>query len=215
MPRSPVSDLSTTAYAVLGLLAMRPYTGYELTHSVRRTYSTTWPKEESLLYAQPAKLVAAGLATCTQEKANGRNRNRYAITPAGRKALRAWLATESAPPKLELEPLLRFSLSDHGELADARRAIATMRDWAVEQYAAGTAIGEEYVDGTAPFPERLHILSIQAELLTAIFQTVIAWADDADQELDRWKSIDVPGPDATTPKRMRRLMQEAREFLSR
>jgi DNA-binding PadR family transcriptional regulator len=55
-----------------------------------------------------------GLPACSGPR--GRGRNRYSITDAGREALRAWLATPSAPPHLELEPMLRLTFADLGEL---------------------------------------------------------------------------------------------------
>jgi hypothetical protein len=47
---------------VLGLLAVQPWTAYELTQQMRRSLHYLWPKSESLLYTEPKKLVDAGLA---------------------------------------------------------------------------------------------------------------------------------------------------------
>src|SRR5262245_57934117 len=106
--------LSTTSYAVLGMLAVRPWSAYELTKQMRRSLAYCWPKAESVLYDEPKRLVRLGLASANQEPAGGsRTRAVYAITDAGRAALRAWLATEPAPPRFELEPLLRLLYADH------------------------------------------------------------------------------------------------------
>jgi DNA-binding PadR family transcriptional regulator len=86
-------DLSTTAYAILGLLAIRSWTAYELAQQARRSLRFCWPKSESLIYAEPKRLVRLGLATVEHEPAGRRTRARYAITPAGRQALRAETAT--------------------------------------------------------------------------------------------------------------------------
>jgi len=111
--------LSTTSYAVLGLLSLRSWTGYELTQQARRSLAHAWPKEDSVLYEEPRRLAAMGLAEAQKEQGRGRGRNRYSITDAGRQALRAWLATPGAPPHLELEPLLRPALE--------QRAVARIR----------------------------------------------------------------------------------------
>ena len=51
-------DLPTTSYAVLGLLALRSWTGYELVQQARRSLAFCWPKEDSVLYEEPRRLVA-------------------------------------------------------------------------------------------------------------------------------------------------------------
>src|SRR5210317_1466693 len=80
------SRLTTSSYAVLGLLAIRPWAGYELTQQATRSLRFAWPKSERLLYAEPKKLVEHGLATAHNESVGQRNRTVYTITDAGRSA---------------------------------------------------------------------------------------------------------------------------------
>ena len=182
--------LSTTSYAVLGLLALRSWTGYELTQQARRSLAHCWPKEDSVLYEEPRRLVAQGLAQAQQERDRGRTRNRYSITDAGRQALRAWLATPSAPPRLELEPLLRLTFADQGELQDVQTAIAALRDWAVSLRTDGMAILRGYQAGQAPFPDRLHINVLAACYHKAIYDATIAFCDLAQKEIAGWERTD-------------------------
>src|SRR5688572_24106711 len=126
--------LPTTSYAVLGMLAVRPWTGYELTQQMRRSLDYCWPKAESVLYDEPRRLVRLGLAQAHREAGDGRPRTRYEITGEGRAALTAWLRTEPGPPRLELEPLLRLLFADHGEPDDLRRALHAFRAWAAERH---------------------------------------------------------------------------------
>jgi DNA-binding PadR family transcriptional regulator len=184
------NTLSTTSYAVLGLLALRSWTGYELTQQARRSLAHCWPKEDSVLYEEPRRLVAQGLARAQQERDRGRTRNRYSITDAGRQALRAWLATPSAPPRLELEPVLRLTFADQGELQDAQTAIAALRDWAVSLRTDGMAILRGYQAGQAPFPDRLHINVLAACYHKAIYDATIAFCDLAQKEIAGWERTD-------------------------
>src|SRR5918996_3376766 len=149
--------LPTTAYAVLCLLALQPWTGYELTQQAKRSLRFVWPKAESLLYAQPPRLVEAGLARVEVEHVGGRKRNRYFITRAGRAALRRWLATSPDAPQFEAEPALRFAFANLGTTEDAQRSIDVLRQWARAQFIAGQLTVESHADGTRPFPERDHI----------------------------------------------------------
>ena len=96
MTPSSSAPLSTTSYAILGLLSLRSWTGYELAQQGKRSLHFVWPKGESVIYEEPRRLVARGLATASQERQDGRLRNRYEITDAGRAELRAWLASPTA-----------------------------------------------------------------------------------------------------------------------
>ena len=107
-----LSALTTTSYAFLGLLAEQPWTTYELAQQVRTGLHYFWPRTERQLYEQPKLLVAHGLATATREHTGRRPRTVYRITPAGRRALKAWLAVPSTDWSLEYEGLVKVFLSD-------------------------------------------------------------------------------------------------------
>ena len=100
--------MTTSSFAVLALLDLKPWTGYELTHQAQRSLRYAWPKSERLLYAEPKKLVEHGLATARDEAVGQRNRTVYTITAEGKAALSSWMATTPQPPVLEAEALLRL-----------------------------------------------------------------------------------------------------------
>lgn len=60
--------LTTTSFAILGLLAIQPWSTYELAQLMRRSLQFVWPRAESNLYAEPKRLVDAGLATAEVER---------------------------------------------------------------------------------------------------------------------------------------------------
>ena len=200
--------LSTTSYAVLGLLALRSWTGYELTQQARRSLAHCWPKEDSVLYEEPRRLVARGLAQARQERERGRTRNRYSITDAGRQALRAWLAAPGGPPHLELEPLLRLTFADQGGLADAQAAITTLKDWAAALRADGMAVLRGYQAGQAPFPDRLHINVLTACYHKAIYDATIAFCELAQKELADWARTDRLGATQRTRDLLNQLLAD-------
>jgi DNA-binding PadR family transcriptional regulator len=173
-----------------GLLALRSWTGYELTLQARCSLVFCWPKAESLLYEEPRRLVARGLARARKERDGGRVRNRYEITSKGRTALRAWLAAESGPPRPHLEPLLRLTFADQGDVPDALAAVTVMRDWAVALRAAGMQILHDYRDGQAPFPDRSHINVLNACFYLALYDATISFADLAEREIKTWPRTD-------------------------
>jgi PadR family transcriptional regulator AphA len=147
------SRLTTSSYAVLGLLAIRPWAGYELTQQATRSLRFAWPKSERLLYAEPKKLVEHGLATAHNESVGQRNRTVYTITDAGRSALTAWMATTPQPPVLEAEALLRLLFAENGSIDDLTAALDQLAADATEMYEQVVTINAGYLDGRHPFPE--------------------------------------------------------------
>lgn len=185
--------LSTTSYAVLGLLSLRSWTGYELAQQGRRSLRFCWPKEDSVLYEEPRRLVARGLASAVRERNGGRSRNRYEITDEGRQALREWLGEPSSPPRIELEPCLRVLFADQGDHEDALRAIAVLRSWAQDHIDSESELLRQYQAGEAPFPDRLHIAALGARFISDLFHTITAFADFAEAEVKNWPRTDQLG----------------------
>ena len=59
--------LTTTTYGVLGLLAVRPYSTYELAKAMGLSVGRVWPRAESKLFEEPKKLVEHGYAKAREE----------------------------------------------------------------------------------------------------------------------------------------------------
>jgi len=169
------TTLTTTSYAILGLLAVKPWTTYELTQQMDRSLGRIWPRAQSKLYEEPKKLVALGLARATEERVGKRPRTRYAITPKGRRALARWLAEPSQPPSLEAEHLVKMFFAEHGTKADA---LATL--------AASLAAGEAYLAGAAPFQQRAAQTMLVGTFLSDLYALVAEWADWASEQVERW-----------------------------
>jgi PadR family transcriptional regulator, regulatory protein AphA len=209
------TELPTTSYAVLGLLALRSWTGYELTQQGRRSMAFIWPKAESVIYEEPRRLVALGLARVSKERIGGRSRNRYAITDEGRAALRAWLARPSSAPRIEFEPVLRVAFADQGEIDDVLASIATLRDWAAENLAVGHEMFQAYRDGQAPFPERMHINVLGGHLLAQFYSAILRWAELVDKEIRTWDRTDGLGMTDRTRELLHELVDSWPAYPSR
>ena len=122
------SPPTATSFAVLGLLGLQPWTAYDLVAQTRRSLHFFWPRSEAHLYAELKRLVERGHAHAEIVEGRRRQATRYTITPQGRAALEEWLATEPAPPTIEIEALLRVLFADHGSPQDLRAALlATTR----------------------------------------------------------------------------------------
>lgn len=93
-------------YAVLGLLAEAPRSGYELVREFDYARSVIWPAPQNEIYRELAKLLKKG-AIAEEEKEGPRGRRRYRIEDKGRELLRNWLLSAEADFTLRYEPILR------------------------------------------------------------------------------------------------------------
>ena len=188
---SSARGLTTTSYAILGLLAIQPWSTYELTRQMDRSLGRFWPRAESKLYEEPKKLVAQGLAEATAEQVGRRPRTVYSITQEGRAALAEWLRTPGAGPVLEFEQLLKVWFSDHGSKVDALASLAAARTWAAEQNEENKRAARAYSTGQGPFQHRAAQNMLAGAFLTDFCLLVARWADWATEQVEQWP--DDPG----------------------
>jgi PadR family transcriptional regulator, regulatory protein AphA len=180
------SRLSTTGFGILGLLALRPFSAYELTRQIHRGLRYLQPASERNLYAEPKRLAAAGLVRMRREQVGRRSRTIYEITPAGRDALRRQLATPPAPPQLEFEALQRLIFADQGSKQDLLAALETTSRQVQQLLDDGMEQVRGYqVDG-GPFPHRLHLILLFARFSTDFLLLVRDWAALAQREVATW-----------------------------
>ncbi len=178
--------LTTTSFAILGLLAVRPWSSYELIQQMDRSLGRIWPRAQSKLYEEPKKLVEHGLAAATTEQVGRRARTVYSVTPAGRAALATWLETPGAGPVLESEQLLKLSFADNGTKQAALATIAAARDWAVERNVENLAVARAYSAGEGPFQHRAAQNLLVGAFLTEYYALVARWAQWAEGQVEQW-----------------------------
>src|SRR4029450_1094040 len=166
-------------FAILGLLALRPWSAYELTQQIHRSLRYMLPASERNLYAEPKRLAAAGLVRMRHEQVGRRSRTIYEITPAGRAALRRQLATPPAPPQLEFEALQRLIYADQGSKQDLLAARATPHRQAQQLLDDGLQQIRGYQADGGPFPERLHLIILFSRFYADFLLLVREWSPPA------------------------------------
>lgn len=183
------TEPTTSSYALLGLLAIQPWTAYDLARQARRSMRLFWPRSEAHIYAEVKRLVGWEFATSTTERTGNRSRTSYAITPAGRAALQAWLATPPAGPQFEIEGLLRLLLADQGSKEDALQAVRTTRDAIAGSYAIGIEQMRSYLVDGGPFPARAHLVALLAGFSADFAEAALDWCDAAEAEIVGWPGV--------------------------
>ncbi len=116
-------------FALLGLLARRPSTGYDLARRLERPVGYFWTARHSQIYPELARLEEGGLVRHeVVDGAGPKPTKRYAVTAVGLAALAEWVASPlQAQPVRDLETLRVWSLWA-AEPAAARALVSSIRE---------------------------------------------------------------------------------------
>src|SRR6266851_202520 len=170
----PMRRSSSTANAILGLLALRhSWSTWELTTQLRRNMRFFWPRAESRIFAEARRLESSGLARTETSFVGRRARTTYSITATGRNELKRWLATPPRATSLECEPLLRVLLADLAGPDQVRLALDQVRADAEAILTVGRVVGPEYLRRSAPFQDQVHVRAHVLDFLTHHALTLI------------------------------------------
>jgi PadR family transcriptional regulator, regulatory protein AphA len=177
-----------TIYAILGLLAQGPKTGYEIKQVVEKTISHFWNESYGHIYPTLSRLVAEGLVVRDGEASDRvGTRPRYHITPAGQTALATWLAAPLEKEHTRNELALKLYFGQATTLAVSRGHLKAHRDHhrqLLVSYAADrTQLEQQVAAGVQQAVFELITLSLGMH----ISQARIAWCDDALRRLDQYE----------------------------
>ena len=181
-----MQELTTTSYAILGLLAVRPWTTYELAKQMEVSLHNFWPRAERKLYEEPKKLVEHGFAKVTQEMVGRRRRSLYTITPAGRQALHDWLGRPGDMPILEFEALVKVFFAEHGTREQLLATLQDISTAAKHRQHIDARWAAHYLATGGRFPERTPIVTLVGTLQTELNQALGAWAEWAYDTASAW-----------------------------
>ena len=178
--------LTTTSYVILGLLALRRWSTYELAQQMKRSIHYYWPRAESHIYEEPKKLVAHGLAVASREQTGRRPRTVYAITDDGRAALRAWLADPGKGPVVEFEGLVKVLFAEQAGKDELIATLAAIRADADARRRHHAELAADLVETGGPFPDRLHVNVLVLKFMWEQTETLLRWVAWAEQEVTGW-----------------------------
>ena len=98
-----------TRYTVLGVLTLGPRSGYDIKKFIEGTTNNFWRESFGQIYPALKQLADEGRVAKRSAGPDSRaGRVVYAITPAGRRELRAWLKEPHVPEVPRVELLLKL-----------------------------------------------------------------------------------------------------------
>lgn len=164
-------------FALLGALADRPRTGYELLKHFEQSLAYAWPASHSQIYPELARLRDEGLIE--QTGAGARNSKTYAVTDAGLVEVRRWLRETSPDRRVRSEAALRTFFLWLLEPDETRGQLAAERAYWRSQLAELEAI--EARPRGAGRKEQAFGIALEGGLRT--IRTRLEWLDWAEAEL--------------------------------
>jgi DNA-binding PadR family transcriptional regulator len=180
-------------YAILGLLATKPRTGYELAQAMKAPIGYMWTARHSQIYPELARLERAGLVAATVIDGPGpRDTKRYTITEVGLHRLEEWTdspLTEVAHSEFLLRVRCLWLLTPER----AREFLLTQRRYYEkrrETYAyeeASFALVEDEVDDPSS-PHFAQYATLRYGMMRV--NDTIAWCDWLLDRLERTSSPD-------------------------
>lgn len=99
-------ELSATAKVILGMLAARPRSGYEIKRLVDNSTRFFWAASYGQIYPELKRLAEAGLIRGADASRGARRRTIHELTAKGRRAARGWIG----------DPPTTFEMRDEGLL---------------------------------------------------------------------------------------------------
>lgn len=170
-------------HALLGLLARKPASGYDLTKEFAGDLGRyAWQATHTQIYPELAKLDDEGLVEVVGQGPRGRRT--YAVTEAGRAELRSWLLRPPDRGTVRNEPVLRMFLLSSLDRDDAREYLAGAAkacQQELEELRASLDEGDRDRPTDAPLP----FGRMAGEFGVRFYETTRDWALWALEQVDR------------------------------
>jgi DNA-binding PadR family transcriptional regulator len=139
-------ELSATAKVILGMLAARPRSGYEIKQLVDSSARFFWAASYGQIYPELKKLEKAGLIAGDDSSQGARQRTTFKLTAKGRRAAREWIGRPPEVLEIRDEGLLMLffagSIEPERAAEIARERAATSRAKAAELRAIAAQVDE-------------------------------------------------------------------------
>jgi DNA-binding PadR family transcriptional regulator len=168
-------------HGILGLLASRPMSGYDLTREFDLTLGHVWSARHSQIYPELSRLVAEGLIEHVDSGPRGRKR--YTATDSGRGEVLRWLREHEPGRDLRVEAMLQGFFYWMLEPVEAVALLERERAFHQAKFEAYDSAARSGFDWMAT-PER-HAQRIMLEAGIRYERGLVEWSEWAIEEIRR------------------------------
>ena len=174
---------NSSLYAVLGMLSLRPMSGYEIKRTLDASVANFWNESFGQIYPMLGRLVEEGFANEVAAGAESRRRQ-FRITAKGRAALRQWLELPARFQPSRNETLLKLFLADEIDAATAASHLQRFRRHhhdALERYAAI----EKHLTTTYRTHPALPYWLLTLRYGQTESEALLKWCDEAERQIKK------------------------------
>ena len=174
--------LTTTSYAVLAQVAVRPWSTYELAQQRVRYFRYVWPRAESAIYREVKRLSAMGLLDGKKEH-----------------------ATPVSPFAMDFEAMIRLFVAPLGTKDEIIATLELVLDDAREMLRFAGQVKQEFLDGMAVTQDQVYIRALAVDFFISLLNTVEAWAQRTLDEIESWDDLSPDGKNERALEKLREL----------
>jgi DNA-binding PadR family transcriptional regulator len=173
-------------HAILVALAEQASTGYDLARRFDRSIGQFWTASHQQIYKVLARMEGDGWVAADHVEQTGRpDKKVYALTPAGREELAAWVARPAAPEATRSELAVKIRAASYGDVtavvAEVRRHRELHAD-RLDYYLANEK--REFPDPSRLRGARLHQWLVLRGGIS-LERSLVDWCDDVLAALSR------------------------------
>lgn len=183
-------QLTTTSYAVLTQVAVRPWSPYELVQQRVRYFRYVWPAAESAIYREAKRLAEIGLIEGEKEYTGKRARTVYSITDEGKRALREWLGTPISPFSMEFEAMLRVFIAPLGTKDELIGTLKQVHADTRDMLRFAGEVKQEFIDGINVTQDQVYIRALAVDFFISLLHTVDDWAERTLTQIEDWDDLE-------------------------
>jgi DNA-binding PadR family transcriptional regulator len=185
----PDMELSATGKVILGMLAARPRSGYQIKQLVDSSARFFWAASYGQIYPELKKLEEAGLIAGDDSSQGARQRTTFRLTARGKRAAREWIGKPPEVLETRDEGLLKLFFAgsiDPGRAAEiARERAEASRAKAVALRAIAEAVDEASpsTEGPAAEPDAGSLTVLRYGIEAS--EWAAEWFERAAEQLER------------------------------
>jgi DNA-binding PadR family transcriptional regulator len=190
-------ELSATGKVILGMLAARPRSGYEIKQLVDSSARFFWAASYGQIYPELKKLERAGLITGDDSSQGGRQRTTFRLTADGKRAAREWISKPPEVLETRDEGLLKLffagSIDPKRGAEIARERAAASRAKAAALHAIAEAVDEagRPAEGPAARPDAGSLTVLRYGIEAS--EWAAEWFERAAEDLERDEAVTAAG----------------------
>ena len=191
----PGEGLSDVEVALLGLLSVRPMTGYEIRHHFDRALAPWWDTPRTQIYPKLRELESRQLIEheyIVQESKP--NKRVYRPTAAGRDLLQGWLKRAIGWPDMRHHMMMRLFLGHLLPAHDLRTLLTDYRDQTADWSAQLREIEAKFAKSlSGPYRDTVFFELLSLRNLISLADFEVSAADRACKALDQAHDPAQPG----------------------